>query len=335
MQARYLIDIFSMFNAPRKGPDIELSPASKGVSRIHWLNDMGTIFFPNDAGGIISQTALSSGKCNDGLRTGYRAFFGHGQWHTDAKDFDSSHTHFFNENVNMMPPEDLRCFLKNIKGVERDYGLCADGKTECLLSESDFNFIQSEYSSYYEQEKRSGNIKYSVEFEENILLDVGATVLNSFINTLVNRYLRPWLIDRASERNISSDKVILTVDILSSLTIAIYTGSLKQSLSYALAVKCLSGVLRLAGIDSLVADSIASGIGVYCFSVRNPASLVNINRGNCVIAGQLAGHALIRCLPKLKYEKPPEPVNDGVDKADVINPEPHNDYSGGGMRRRG
>lgn len=333
MHARYLIDIYSMFNAPKKGPDITLSKASQGVSRIHWQNDMSTIFFYGDLAGEYAQKALTYSKCDEDLCFGYRSFFGHSRWHTDEKDFDSTHTHIYNEKVNIMPPEDLHCFLTNIKKVERMYGLCPDGKTKCFLSKEDYNLIQSEYASYYEQEQRNGNIKYSEEYEKNILLDMGVTLVSSFIKTLIDKYLKPWLIDRGSEKKISSGKVTFCIDMLEILAIAIYTGSPQQSLFYGFAVKCLSEALKLTGLDLSIADSIASGIGVYCFSVRNPASLLNIGRAHCVIAGETAGHVLIRCLPKLKYEEPPAP-SDNVDKACVVNPEPGNDFSGETTRRR-
>lgn len=331
MRSRVVKDLSSLILPTSEGPDVHTSPDSKGVERLYWKNDMMTLFFSSNSNGKLTQSAWLSRQCNPNIMTPGRRFLGHSGWHKDETDFDRSHVHVFNDKSDMLPPEDLQCLLQNIKFFEKAGGLCLDGKEDCLLSDKDAIRIQDEYNQYYSRQKAERGTLPSLEIDKDLILDMGIAMLSSFIKTLTDKYLKPLLLDKASEWGIPRHSVVPVLEMLNGLVIIMYTGSLKQALLNATVVNMLRLFLIQSGIEQSLAESVSAAIGNYFTTVRSYLSLLNIGRSQFIMLGMVAAYAVIRRLPKLKYED--SPVKNEDDIAEVVS-DSDSDILPEGMTRR-
>jgi hypothetical protein len=315
--------MWKFFFEPAPGPDILTSPASQGISRIHWKDDVLTLFTSSDPNGPsveIIKKSLVSGLCDSNIAFNPGGF-GHSRWHKDQKDKLIPHFHIYNLKTDLLHPKDLRCLLNNIKTFEHRNNWCTDGEKNCLLSDKDLKNIQDEYEDYYRKERMQRDKSSFIEVPKNLLWDMSSVLFNSFIQTLMIKYLKPYLIDKASQKGFSQNTIILPLNILNTLMVAALTGSIQQAVLNTFIVYISRKALTKAGIDISKAETIAIGIGAYFTTIKSYASLLNVTKIECIRQGQSAAYALIHRLPKLKYEEPPLPDNSANNLEKIMTPE--------------
>jgi hypothetical protein len=129
----------------------------------------------------------------------------HTSWHKDIQDAVHYHHHILklNDKGEKIPisVRDIECFVLGIKKSEEALGFCADGKTDCLMTDQDVNGVIPSFKTADKSEHASTLDKIDQEIRDRdipqrMLTGAVKVYVHAFLSTLVDHYLVPYIISR-------------------------------------------------------------------------------------------------------------------------------------------
>ncbi|MCL5272694.1 MAG: hypothetical protein M1486_05250 [Gammaproteobacteria bacterium] len=286
-----------------KTPNSKLKKVQLGLNSFTFFSD------DSDAGDK-ARASLLPYACSPHHIYGHRTDLFHDIWHhLDKTDFDTSHTHIIKDSLDLFTPDDLNCFLENVKKVEKITQKCLDGKTDCFLTQQDLEKIQQAYQHFYNEnvEPRKQYIKQLSEARAQFVYDTFTQALNitihSFLKTILQDYLRLYLIGEGySPKKI--DAVMMAMDVTIKLALSFSILSIGFEVVIEKIIKPALSNLKILPPD--VIDTLCGALKIASF-VKDPFSMLQIGlAGSGTLYGKYTASRIIAFLPRIKKLKPEE-----------------------------
>lgn len=282
---------------------------SDGVRKAYIRNNALTIFSgKNEYEDLFFGSIDNIDHCfTNGFRFVRQYDSDHDAAHQSAADFTEQHTHILRNEFAPHPlltPGNLKCILEDIKEFEKMNGFCQDNKTACILSYADQKKIEESFAEYIRVKKlKMPNIEKAADAiceELESRLRFGAkTFAHIFLTTLLDKYIKPYLIDKYND----PQKALWIVEIIKTgITFSLVTSLSSAALSFVIS-NGLRTALTARQFDPEYIDIIVNRVSAVLAFTENPLSLVDIGINDTAAEiGQKTAYAVIRSLPKLRVE---------------------------------
>jgi len=243
----------------------------------------------------------------------------HSSCHQDMSDAHINHHHLIKNDQTIFSYEEVNCILNVVRTHQKNTGLCQDGKTNCLMSDKDYTNAIESYKQYYDEQKKRIDAKEKesqAKMQESLppppssfekFFKIGtSSFAYSFITTLLQKYVKPYLITNGQKQLTS------TVDAACSSVMWLLT-KFSSTITDKLLKYALGLVLTKLNIEQNTRENILHNISCamtmtpYMSNILNPQFYLELSVNQaCANVGEKAAFAVIHQLKKLKFEPPVE-----------------------------
>ncbi|MDF1760259.1 MAG: hypothetical protein P1U40_06950 [Coxiellaceae bacterium] len=225
----------------------------------------------------------------------------HPSLHFDPKDYAETHVHVtYNKKIT---PAELKCFVKQVRALQRAEGMCDKTKpSDCLIDSAHSKALKKSFEERLDS-KHERLIRKRIDRKTDAVMHHIEAVKSQFLmaagigysETILRRYVLPLLQSKGVSYKVAYAAVESAIAVLKSKIVGA-----SAMVSSFLVNKALLLVLRQLRISQVNSERVASLGGAMMAVLSDPSSLVSIaGVATGTATGVAAAETTLRVLPSI------------------------------------